>query len=137
MLQARVRGLAGALLLLPLLGGCGQRAGGPQVGAMRSASSGNVLTADEIEASNLTANSVLDLLLRMPGIIATGRSVQISGLGGQPLFVVNSVPQSDAAGATGLNPRDVERIEVLKSGGSTAEYGFRGANGVILITTRR
>jgi TonB-dependent SusC/RagA subfamily outer membrane receptor len=137
MLVQRIRRLIGAMLLLPLLVACSGRSSGPEVGRMRSASSGNVLTAEEIEDSNLTPNSVLDLLVRMPGIISTGRSVTISGLGGQPLFVVNNVPQSDAAAAMGLNPRDIARIEIVKTGGATAEYGFRGANGVILITTKR
>jgi TonB-dependent starch-binding outer membrane protein SusC len=37
----------------------------------------------------------------------------------------------------GINPGDIERIEVLKDGSSTAIYGARGANGVIIITTKR
>ncbi|MCX6328118.1 MAG: TonB-dependent receptor [Bacteroidia bacterium] len=37
----------------------------------------------------------------------------------------------------GINPGDIERIEVLKDGSSTAIYGARGANGVVLITTKR
>lgn len=124
------------LLVIPMLA-CGGRANGPQTGEMRTRSVGNVLTADEIENARMTVTSMQDLLLMMPGINSTGRGVEITGLGGSPLFVVNSVPMSDATGALALNPRDVERIEVLKSGGSTAQFGFRGANGVILITTKR
>jgi TonB-dependent SusC/RagA subfamily outer membrane receptor len=37
----------------------------------------------------------------------------------------------------GLAPQDIARIDVLKDAGSTAAYGVRGANGVILITTKR
>ena len=37
----------------------------------------------------------------------------------------------------GINPADIEKIEVLKDIGSTAMYGSRGANGVILIKTKR
>ena len=36
-----------------------------------------------------------------------------------------------------ISPRDVVRIDVLKDAGATAIYGSRGANGVIVITTRR
>jgi TonB-dependent starch-binding outer membrane protein SusC len=36
-----------------------------------------------------------------------------------------------------INPTDVQRVEVLKDAGSTAIYGSRGANGVIIITTKR
>lgn len=40
-------------------------------------------------------------------------------------------------GITGVNPRDIESIEILKDASATAIYGSRGANGVILITTKR
>lgn len=72
-------------------------------------------------------------------------SIRIRGVNsfmgsGEPLFVVDGmvIPESGRGAAlTGLNPHDVERIEVLKDTGSTAFYGVRGANGVILITTKR
>jgi TonB-dependent SusC/RagA subfamily outer membrane receptor len=44
--------------------------------------------------------------------------------------------ESIGGALTGINPADIVRIEVLKDIGSTAFYGVRGANGVILITTR-
>ena len=56
-----------------------------------------------------------------------------------PLFVIDGLPlEQGAAGVTtGINPNDVESIRVLKNVADTAIYGSRGANGVILITTRR
>lgn len=72
----------------------------------------------------------------------------------EPLYVVDGViistagtdvtdPSSDANelqspqnGLTGLNPRDIEKMEVLKDASATAIYGSRGANGVVLITTK-
>ncbi len=60
--------------------------------------------------------------------------------GGEPLFVIDGVPLlSNRPGheLDGINPSDIERIDVLKDAGSAAVYGSRGANGVILITTRR
>ncbi|QZT37902.1 TonB-dependent receptor [Halosquirtibacter xylanolyticus] len=73
----------------------------------------------------------------------------------EPLYVIDGViinsaaedvrdPSSDANeiqsaqnGLTGLNPRDIESIELLKDASATAIYGSRGANGVILITTKK
>lgn len=56
-----------------------------------------------------------------------------------PLFIVDGLPiETGANGAlVGLNPEDVESIEVLKNAADTAFYGSRGANGVVVITTRR
>lgn len=53
-----------------------------------------------------------------------------------PLYVVDGVPLS-AGGIETINPRDIESIDILKDASSTAIYGSRGANGVILITTKR
>ena len=57
----------------------------------------------------------------------------------EPLVVVDGVPTSQMGPSVlaSLNPSDVERIDVLRDAGSTAIYGSRGANGVILITTKR
>lgn len=57
----------------------------------------------------------------------------------EPLLVVDGMavsPPGMQAALAGLAPRDIVRIDVLKDAGSTAAYGSRGANGVILITTR-
>jgi TonB-dependent starch-binding outer membrane protein SusC len=129
--------------MLLFLSACAGGAGVPGASeASRSPnrSVGNVLTAEQIDEQR-TATSVLDLLQLIPGVIvrggAGGGGVQISGRGGTPLFVVNGVPLADASGALGLNPRDISRIEVLRDGGQAAQYGFRGSNGVILISLRR
>jgi TonB-linked SusC/RagA family outer membrane protein len=45
--------------------------------------------------------------------------------------------QSNQNGLNGINPRDIESIEILKDASATAIYGSRGANGVVLITTRK
>jgi TonB-dependent SusC/RagA subfamily outer membrane receptor len=56
-----------------------------------------------------------------------------------PLYVVDGMPVRvpPGQGITWLNPADILRIEILKDAGATAVYGVRGANGVVLITTRR
>ncbi|MEO7315731.1 MAG: SusC/RagA family TonB-linked outer membrane protein, partial [Ginsengibacter sp.] len=88
------------------------------------------------------------------GMAGSGYSVRIRGensikQGNNPLYIIDGVPFiSDALntfeGASGLqnplstiNPNDIERIDVLKDADATAIYGSRGANGVILITTKR
>lgn len=53
-----------------------------------------------------------------------------------PLSAGNSY-MSPQGGITGLNPRDIQSIEILKDASATAIYGSRGANGVIIITTKR
>jgi TonB-linked SusC/RagA family outer membrane protein len=53
-----------------------------------------------------------------------------------PLYVIDGFPTEDANAAT-LNPSEIESIEVLKDASATAIYGARGANGVILITTKK
>jgi len=53
----------------------------------------------------------------------------------EPLYVIDGVPQTD--GLNFLDPGDIESIDVLKDASSTAIYGARGANGVILVTTKQ
>jgi TonB-linked SusC/RagA family outer membrane protein len=53
----------------------------------------------------------------------------------EPLYVVDGVPQTDGLGF--LDPTDIESVDVMKDASSTSIYGARGANGVILITTKK
>lgn len=70
-----------------------------------------------------------------PGSTAT---VRIRGIGttgdADPLYVVDGMP---VGGIDYLNPADIASIEVLKDASATAIYGARGANGVVMITTRQ
>ena len=73
-----------------------------------------------------------------PGTVG---SIKIRGTrsldaGTGPLYVVDGVPLQ-AGGIESLNPRDIESIDILKDASSTAIYGSRGANGVVLVTTKR
>ena len=56
------------------------------------------------------------------------------GAGNEPLYVVDGVP---VLNTEGINPTDVESIEILKDAASSSIYGARAANGVVLITTKR
>lgn len=53
-----------------------------------------------------------------------------------PLYVVDGVPLN-SGGIETINPRDIESIDILKDASATAIYGSRGANGVVLVTTKR
>ncbi len=71
-----------------------------------------------------------------PGV---GLSVRVRGAtsvmaGNEPLYVIDGVPTTNTAG---LNPNDIATMSILKDASSSAIYGARAANGVVLITTRR
>jgi TonB-linked SusC/RagA family outer membrane protein len=77
------------------------------------------------------------------------RGVRSLRASNQPLYVVDGVPLSSggfnpsnpnsisAGGISAVNPNDIETIDVLKDASATAIYGSRGANGVVLITTKK
>ena len=54
-----------------------------------------------------------------------------------PLYVVDGVPMDEDFDLMNLNPQDIESIEVLKDASSSAIYGSRGANGVVIITSKK
>ena len=70
-----------------------------------------------------------------------GINIMIRGAGSltqstTPLYVVDGFPIENLDPAT-INPEDIESISILKDASSTAIYGSRGANGVVLIQTKR
>jgi TonB-linked SusC/RagA family outer membrane protein len=68
-----------------------------------------------------------------PKILIRGR--RSFNAGNDPLYVVDGIPLS--AGYEDVNPNDIQSMEILKDATATAIYGARGANGVILISTKR
>ena len=66
-------------------------------------------------------------------------TIKIRGLGtinnSNPLIVIDGIPTD--LGLSSLNMADVERVDVLKDASATAIYGSRGANGVVMITSKR
>ena len=54
-----------------------------------------------------------------------------------PLYVVDGIPIMSNSGIETLNEQDIESIEILKDASASAIYGSRGANGVVLVTTKR
>lgn len=110
--------------------------------------SASVVKSDDIvkrQTSNVT-NSLSGQVAGVQGVSTDGApgavtKIRIRGIGSMnadnsPLYVVDGVPADDNTIAT-LNNNDIESITVLKDAASNALYGARGANGVVLITTRR
>lgn len=69
-------------------------------------------------------------------IIIRGSNTISDTSDGTPLYVIDGFATEDANAAS-INPNDIESIDVLKDASATAIYGARGANGVIIITTKR
>lgn len=74
-----------------------------------------------------------------PGASSTIRIRGNSSLNGSnaPLVVIDGFPYGEAGALNSINPQDIISMEVLKDASASAIYGSRGANGVILITTRK
>lgn len=112
---------------------------------------GSVASVKPEAITNTPANSVENLLQgraaglsintssQDPGAGATVRIRGASSLNGSnsPLIVVDGFPLGDAGDLKQVNPADIVGIEVLKDASASAIYGSRGANGVIMIKTRR
>lgn len=124
--------------------------------------SGSIAQIDAKQLEKNRTNSIESLLQgQAAGVVVTessepggGVGISIRGvnsmLGGtQPLYVLDGVPVNPVTDAQGnggtggqksslgfLNPNDIEKIEVLKDAAATAIYGARGANGVVVITTK-
>ena len=112
---------------------------------------GSVASVKAEELVSKPANSVESLLQgRVAGVQVTNASqdpgatstVRIRGnssLNGSnsPLVVIDGFPYGEAGALSQINPQDIISMEVLKDASASAIYGSRGANGVILITTRK
>ncbi len=104
----------------------------------------STVSADQLQSSN--AVSVMNRVQgQVSGVTVTNSNrpggdatIRIRGVGtindSNPLYVIDGVPVGPG---NNINPDDVESISILKDASSTAIYGTRGANGVVLITTKR
>lgn len=109
-------------------------------GAVSSVRSGEI-------TKNATSNVMQAIAGKMSGVQVVQNSgtpggdvsILIRGVGtindASPLYVIDGVPVS--GGMWYLNPNDVESIDVLKDASATAIYGSRGANGVVMVTTKQ
>lgn len=110
------------------------------------APSADVTSADIERAPGQSIEEILKG--RVAGVTVTetpgGIAVRIRGTtslygSNEPLYVLDGIPIAPGPGGslTGIDPYDIESIEVLKDPADTALYGMRGANGVIVIKTKR
>src|SRR5690606_35769057 len=97
-------------------------------------------------------------IVQNSGVPGSNFTVRIRGTnsissGNEPLYIIDGVPYTSTPMSFGetsgtlqpggasplknINPEDIESIEVLKDADATASYGSRGANGVVLITTKK
>ena len=116
---------------------------------IRSEITAAVSTINTQELTNLNTSTSISNMLQGKAagvqVVATngkpgsGAYVRIRGIGSitagsAPLFIIDGV---QAPGTQNLNPFDIESVSVLKDAASSAIYGSRAANGVIIITTKR
>lgn len=110
-----------------------------------------VVSADQL----LQGQSAGTQIVNSSGVLGSAAVIRVRGVnsinaGSQPLIVIDGVPITDNAGNTlnqggntginplsFVNPNDIASLTVLKDAGATSIYGSRGANGVILITTKK
>lgn len=117
--------------------------------AVGCASGGNPDPQEDRSSIQSSGRDMEELFVgRFPGVevfklAEGGISIRIRGatsiLGSsEPLFIIDGAKvQSGPNGLLFLDPSEIKKIEVLKDIGSTSIYGSEGANGVILITTKR
>ena len=107
------------------------------------------VAGDQLAQMN-TTNALTAMQSQAPGVQITqsstqpgkGFKVSIRGVGtigeSSPLLVIDGIVSGTANdGLNGINPNDIESIDVLKDAASAAIYGARAANGVILVTTKQ
>lgn len=106
-----------------------------------------------VDADDLHGRPAVQLEELLEGQVAGVQVIRLSGGGfsilvrgqgsingdNEPLYVVDGMPVhvTPGRGLDWLSPGDIRRIEILKDASTTSMYGVRGANGVVLITTRR
>jgi TonB-linked SusC/RagA family outer membrane protein len=113
---------------------------------MKEELTGSISTVSNEQMKVSTAPSVVSRMQgQVSGVTVTSANrpggdatIRIRGVGtinnSDPLYVIDGVP---AGPGNNINPNDIESITVLKDASSAAIYGSRGANGVIIITTKR
>jgi TonB-dependent starch-binding outer membrane protein SusC len=134
--------------LLPLtlciaLAGCASGGGSSGQAAQQPG-----VTADDVQRSpNIPIEQLLQS--KVPGIVVSrtedgGVAIRIRGASSfntsnAPLYVIDGTPTSAGPGGAvpGINPYDIDTIKVLKDPAELTMYGSRGANGVIVIRTKR
>ncbi len=109
-----------------------------------------VLTADQalrgrlsgVQLSNRSGAPGAPINVRIRGVGTTGNNQPLWVVDGVPIvqttnITVNTAANTESNPLVGINPSDIESIDVLKDASAAAIYGARAANGVIIVTTKR
>jgi len=136
-------------LLAGLISGCAS--GNPRDPAAnvtpRNQDGGTIVTAEDLDRTPVESIERA-LAAKVPGVYISHTAdgsiaIRIRGNSSiegsnEPLYVIDGTPVNAGPGGslTGINPKDIASIEVLKDATSTSFYGVRGANGVIVIKTK-
>ncbi len=144
MTELSLRAALSVGLLISLGVACAQRNAPPPPAAAPSP----MVTSEDLERQ--PGQPIEQVLMgRFPGVMVErttngGIAVRIRGTtsirgSNEPLYVIDGVEIEPGPGGslTGINPHDIASIQVLKDPAETALYGVRGANGVIVIKTKR
>jgi TonB-dependent SusC/RagA subfamily outer membrane receptor len=123
-------------------GGAGRSVAGEGTGSVAVVDGDDLHGIPEAQLESMLVGRVAGVqIIKLAG---GGISVRIRGQGSingdtEPLYVVDGMLVHATAdrGLYWLNPADIRRIEILKDASTTSMYGVRGANGVVLISTRR
>lgn len=121
--------------------GYGQQKKATVTGALSSIGTKELTQSPQANISNM-------LVGRLPGLLAVQRSgqpgedqstIRIRGIGtfggnADPLIMVDGI---EGVNLNNIDPNEIESVSILKDASATAVYGVRGANGVVLVTTRR
>ncbi|WP_165813938.1 TonB-dependent receptor [Terrimonas sp.] len=105
------------------------------VSSVKQSDIGNVVTSD---VGSMIQGRVAGVnVVNANGVPGAGSKILVRGTGtlynADPLYIIDGMPGSFSA----INTYDIESIEVLKDAASTAIYGARAANGVVLVTTKK
>ena len=136
-------------LLAGLISGCASgNTALPDPTANAAPRNPNMVTAEDLDRTPVESIE-RTLAAKVPGLMISHTAdgsiaIRIRGnssieASNEPLYVIDGTPVNSGPGGslTGINPKDIASIEVLKDAVSTSFYGVRGANGVIVIKTKR
>ena len=132
-----------ALLLGALAAGCA----GPRPAADAADRDPNVVRAEDVRGravarvQEMLRGQIAGVEVRQTsdGLVIRIRNASSFYASTDPLFVIDGLPLAFGEGGVlvGIAPEDIASIRVLKAASETAAYGMRGANGVVLIATKR
>lgn len=115
--------------------------------SVRGPEGGTLITSEDLERSPVEPIERA-LAAKVPGLIVSHArdgsiTIRIRGASSdngsnEPLYIIDGIAALPGPGGnlTGINPRDIASIEVLKDAANMAFYGIRGSNGVIVIKTK-